>query len=306
MKKLVQYINKFRSSSQATYALYALKINANEKYITCLLPIQNDLSAYFNGSMDFLIQNDYSKKEIVEYPIGKPKDHIEALKVDSVIIKDNIEKLNAAILSPETHVKNETKYDAYILVANLPTGEKAYFINKKNPCKTLKNSTYFSWLDNSYKAIDGHLVQLTYHFDCIIINSYSYFITLNAESLLQLTKYYERQSQSCLKILENAGVLNNETVEILRDYLKKPGKYASLSNFSQEMIGKFENLTANGATIAEEKYKLKFIANNDGNFIPDFSIDGQMEKFVEIITHKRGKDFDDNIVKTTVPFITVD
>ncbi len=308
MKDLVKHLKNLLSINNLSCALFALQIK-NGKYLACQLKIQNGLEDFLKDSLQYLIDKDYASKTIEQYPLGKPKDHIEAIEISNDLTRDSFEKLKEAIISAETNNTNRTNYNAYIIVVNLPNGDTFYFINNRNPIKNYSNSTIFhkgtdaGGNNEEYKKVADQLLQLSFHYDCIITNSFCYFITLNAENIMQIPKYYARQTEKCIASLLGFGLINNDSEKDIRQYLKQPGKTFAMSVYDTEIINDFAQITSENLDEYNSKYNLNFEKNSSGKYLPNLSTDEEIGKFIKTITNKRAKGFNNKPVTSSTSFV---
>lgn len=299
---LLDDINTITASSEVTFTLYALKVTKSKLVATRITIKDEDLSVFSKGCLSYLAEKQYQDKDIKTYPHGIPKDHIETIPVTSDIISSRYQELLRAISSPETNNIDINRYGAYVIVSTI--GNKlTYFINMKKPLKNYKYSTFLGMATsgNQFKKINNELLNLVYHFDCIISGKICHFITLAAEPVFNLQQFHEKQTLSCKSLLLG-NVIDSSGLAEIETYLKKPGKYRAICNFDQEKTNLFSQVNINHKDAYEAKYRLSFLDNGDGTCRVDLSSEDKVSAFIATITSKRALDFDNKIVETPVPF----
>lgn len=300
---LLNAIDTITTNPETTFTLYALKITPN-KILTTQLRIEgNDLAVFARECLSYLKEKQYLEKEIKEYPCGKPKDHIETIPVTSEMIAERYQQLIAALISPETNNTDISNYGAYVIVSTL-NNNKSYFINMKKPLRNFGHSTLLGipLNENKFMRVNNRLLSLTYHFDCIINQGTCYFITMAAEPVFNLQQYHARQTETCKELLINRSIIRTADKEVIDNYLKKPGKYRALCDFSKDRIDIFATVNSSNKAEYEQKYHITFIENPDGSCSVDVSTEEKLRALISTITLKRAKDFDDIIVESQAPF----
>lgn len=304
MNKFLQIVEALKSNDSTGISLFALKYNAS-KIVSINIDFNDGLRSFFKASLDYLINEEYLHKEIKEYPKGDLKNNIEALPIDSDLIRARYDIILRALQSPETNNKNIEDYKAYVICANL-NKHQAYFITLARPFKTLDNSSYWFFERGSYKQLNSKLLNLIYHFDCIIINNYCYLITLKAESFLQLPKEYAAKREECLHEIVSTLLIKEEVESEIRKYLNKHYNRA-LIYYDNKIIEELGAVNAKNKAGLIKQYEVDFSISEEGKIILDLSTPEKVKSFIEIITKKRGRDLrEGKLVCSNSPLMPVE
>lgn len=164
------------------------------------------------------VVNKYEKK-VIDYTGYNPKNVVDKIGTDNVLIKDCWKSLIDHInVSDDTTSFKNIKATAYIFVGTYKTdsGEfkNLYLLTRKNPLYTYKKnrSAIFTSQHNTISEADEPLVQFNKCFDALIYNNILYMINSNCESIFNMEYSHRKICQKCLSELEKSNIIEDITV----------------------------------------------------------------------------------------------
>ncbi len=256
------------------------------------------LKNFMDKTVKYLCDRVYANMSLGEYPAASPKEYIETIGCDDERISKCITEINRIIGNPETNIKDYSKYNAYMVVVNNKK-ETAIFITKKKIIQEYKNSYVFLNLGDEYEEHNGNFLRLVMHFDCFIFNNVCYIVTKGGRTMLNLEETLVKKSNMVKSDLVELNLVDEKNLD---EYIKKPGHSSCLANVDQKIVNVFTNITEENKEAISKKYQLPIIEEN-GKLQVDTSSIEKMKAFIDTITNKRAKNFDDDIVLCTAPFI---
>lgn len=297
-------LTSITNNSTMVYTIYALNTKPDTFVGLKVALSQKQLKDFMSKSIAYLNEKMYSKMQIGDYPVADPKSFIESAPSNNNDIEKYYRQIVNIPKSPETNNTNLRNYDSYMIVTQIPDGEKTIFITKQNIFKTYgkKNFLYALTSKSKYTVIDDALIKLVMHFDVIIHNKNCYFVEIRGKSIFKLPEASTIRSEDFKNELFKDNIINKSGQEIINEYMKKSGKADCLANSDETIIDEFRHITKSNKASLENKYHLPIIYS-DKKYHIDLSSPEKVEAFIDTITHKRGLDFNNNIVISKSPFV---
>lgn len=298
MNTLINSLRNYVSNKQATFTCYTID-NNKTPFVGSKIELSHEqLKNFMTKTISYLCDKVYSTMNLGEYPAASPKEYIETLSCSDEKISTYIKGIENIISNPETNVTDFSKYNAYMIVIQIDK-EPIIFITKKKIMHKYKKAFCFSSKD--YTEVNNELIRLIMHFDCFIIDNTCYIITKQGRTMFHLEETLAQKSKAIKEHMISMDIFKREKIE---QYMKKPGHATCLANIDRKLLDVFKNITAENKDLISQKYRLPIIEIDDVLKV-DTSDGEKMNNFIDTLTNKRGKNFDDEIVYSASSFSTI-
>ena len=300
------FIKKLQNIVQCSNALYsAFAIDNKRKTGMKIALSAEQIRNFLCDAIGYLCKNEFTKKQLGEYPSATPKEYIETIKSDDIKISEHLTALLNIPFNVETNVTNLLKYDTYMLRVEYNQCQYLFFTNKKPFIGYKKNNFIFAKLGikDDYDVVSDDVIRLVKHFDCIIVENICYMVTSNGRKLLGLQKIEIEQSLSNQQLLFEKEIISPNEKDVVEKYMRQSGKQKCLFEINHGIMEELSNITESNVEEITQKYQLKIISDGSGSFYVSVADNNEVEKLVNTLTNKRGKNFDGDIVSVKSPFI---
>ena len=302
MDKFIEKLNDIANCPNALYSAFAIdnKRKTGMKIALSAEQIRN----FLYDAIGYLCKNEFTKKQLGEYPSATPKEYIETIKSNDIRISEHLTALLNIPFNVETNVTNLLKYDTYMLRMEYNQSQYLFFTNKKPFIGYKKNNFIFAklGLKKDYDVVADDVIRLIKHFDCIIVENICYMVTSNGRKLLGLQKMEIEQSLYNQQLLLEKGIISPNGRYVVEKYMCQSGKQKCLFEIDNGIMEELSNINETNVEEITQKYQLKIISGGSGKFYVSVADNKEVEKLVNTLTNKRGKNFNGDIVSAKSPF----
>ena len=173
------------------------------------------------------------------------KDNIYKLSVGNELIRENYEKLEAAIADPSVEnevIKNE--WNALLIKGVILLGNKQEdirLISMKSPLSVLSNR-FIGCGQDTFKKLRDPVLTLNKNLDAIIVNNVFYMLTMQAENLFNMERSYKLLCDTKVEELIQYDLFSNPDIFLeIATKGQNPRRFVSFNQSRADVLHEYEN-----------------------------------------------------------------